>query len=522
MQNFQIFQGERKMKNSTFLIWFFVLIIVLFVLPVAGFAQERSKRPPEYDEMMKAVQMTDRETALKELQRIKEKYPDSAMMEQIDFLIASMTVSISTSLDQILEAQKTLIQSARGFSRVQRYINSGQQILNSKYIENFDLDRVLKTILYYSEEGQKHALEEIQTTSNSFNLMVAETYIRVKNGDKALDLLEKYRNNGGTSTADFYYKLGQANELQGKKKEAFDAYFEAAGSQYKDSQKKARALFKETDGNPEEMDRMLAAKLSELPFHPEPFELAEDWNGKAVLAELFTGSECPPCVAVDLSFDALLERYDSKYLIVLVYHLPIPGPDPMMNTATSRRQTFYEVRSTPQTFFDGILKFRGGGSRTAAKKKYEQYISLIDPVVSDTPQAKLTVTAVLEGDNVKVSWSSDDEFEDVFYNFALVQKEEEFLGRNGIPLHRMVVRDFKTLTKKFAMPSKDKSLNIFNVKTAEKYAEKALKEYEKQRKIKFKELHYKIDRTQLKVVFFLQDKDSSTVYNAVVCDVVME
>ena len=96
------------------------------------------------------------------------------------------------------------------------------------------------------------------------------------------------------------------------------------------------------------------------------------------------------------------------------------------------------------------------------------------------------------------------------------------MGRNGIPLHRMVVRDFKTLTKKFAMPSKDKSLNIFNVKTAEKYAEKALKEYEKQRKIKFKELHYKIDRTQLKVVFFLQDKDSSTVYNAVVCDVVME
>jgi thiol-disulfide isomerase/thioredoxin len=43
-----------------------------------------------------------------------------------------------------------------------------------------------------------------------------------------------------------------------------------------------------------------------------------------VLAELFTGSECPPCVGADLAFDGLVEAVPAKYLAVLVYHLPIP------------------------------------------------------------------------------------------------------------------------------------------------------------------------------------------------------
>ena len=267
------------------------------------------------------------------------------------------------------------------------------------------------------------------------------------------------------------------------------------------------------------VSQKLDVDLSELPFHPEPFSLKENWNGKAVLAELFTGSECSPCVAVDLAFDALIERYDSKYLVVLVYHLPIPGPDPMMNTYSNRRQSFYNVRSTPQTFFDGALKYKGGGSLTVAKEKYDDYISFIDPIISSQVKAQLAVSAELEEDSVKVTWSSDDDFEDVFYNFALVQNEVNFTGRNGIPIHKMVVRDFKTYTKKYVLKSEEKPEMKFSLPNAEKYAENVLLEIEKQRGFKFKELHHKIDRTQLKVVLFLQDKDSLHVYNAIVCDV---
>ena len=39
---------------------------------------------------------------------------------------------------------------------------------------------------------------------------------------------------------------------------------------------------------------ILEAKLKALPFQPDAFKAPADWKGKAVLAELFTGSECPP------------------------------------------------------------------------------------------------------------------------------------------------------------------------------------------------------------------------------------
>lgn len=510
------------MKNSPFRMLFLALFWVLLIMPVTNFAQDRPKRPPEYEEYRKALRMPDPESALKELKRIKEKYPNSTMMEQIDRMIATLTAYTGTSVDQVREAQKALIQSAQGIYRIRVYLNSCRQILNNKNVDNFNPDKVLQAILYYSEEGQKIAREEIKATTNSFNMMVASAYILAKNGKEAVELLEKYRDAEGKATGEFYYYLGQAKELLGKKQEAFEAYFKATGEQYKDSQEKARTLFKVINGNMEEFDRMLEAKLSELSFHPEPFKLVEEWNGKTVLAELFTGTECPPCAAADLAFDALLEAYDSKYLAVLEYHLPIPGPDPMMNSATRQRQSFYNVTSTPAAFFDGIMKHRGGGSRADAKRKYDQYISSINEAICSTPKAQLAVSAVLEGDNVKVTWSSDDSLEGIYYNFALVQSEERYLGRSGILIHKMVVRDVKSLTKKFALASEKNSEVIFNVNTTEKYAENLLKDYEKRRRFRFKELRHKIDRTQLKVVFFLQHKDSKIVYNAIVCDVVLK
>ena len=44
-------------------------------------------------------------------------------------------------------------------------------------------------------------------------------------------------------------------------------------------------------------------------------------------------------------------------------------------------------------------------------------------------------------------------------------------------------------------------------------------EDEKEKKFKFDVLRNKIDKSQLKVVFFLQDKETKKVLNAVICDV---
>src|SRR5207253_3126066 len=79
------------------------------------------------------------------------------------------------------------------------------------------------------------------------------------------------------------------------------------------------------------------------PLHAEPYLKTAARTDRAVLAEVFTGSGCPPCVAADLAFDVALERYSRNDVVVLMYHQHIPRPDPMTNPATLARAKFYNV-----------------------------------------------------------------------------------------------------------------------------------------------------------------------------------
>ena len=75
----------------------------------------------------------------------------------------------------------------------------------------------------------------------------------------------------------------------------------------------------------------------------------------------------------------------------------------------------------------------------------------------------------------------------------------------------MVVKDFVTL---------DSGKNIsFNLAESENITKKYLQDFEKERDFKFEIMRDKIDRSQLKVVFFIQEKETKKVLNAVICDV---
>ena len=550
------------MNNPAFRLVFLVSICLLLAIPGTSYTQTPPNQPPGYEEMMKIRQKRPSKEAYFELLELKEKYPNSSIIAQINSMLtltSRFVINASTSIDEILEIQKTALQSGAGQMLLQLYLTSCRQIMEHNNIGSFDMKEVLQAIQYYADEGKKlsnspqfmagwmesvsPAIEtRVQSTARSFDMMLAAAYILNKNGEKAYEFLEYYRKNiivgvggfsgppvvirirrgigqSGTVSAVYYYYLGQTNELLGKKQEALDAYISAMGDNYKDSVSKAKAHFKEINGNMEEFDRMLEEKFSELPFQPDPFILSGEWKGKAVLAELFTGSENPQSAATDIAFAALLERYDQQYLTILEYHVSrAPQHDPMMNAASDRRKAFYQVSATPSTYFDGVFKFRGGGAKSAAKRKYDQYVTSIEPGLTRTPPAKLQLSAVFEGDIVKVTWSSADELEAVNYNFALVQNKEKYLGKSGIYIHNMIVRDFKSLETDVEKESEI----TFSVPDIFEATETYLKAYEKQQRFKFEERLYDIDRSQLKVVLFVQDKDTQFVYNAIVCDVIVK
>ena len=144
------------------------------------------------------------------------------------------------------------------------------------------------------------------------------------------------------------------------------------------------------------------------PFKPDADSGLKDRKSKkVVLMELFTGAECPPCVPVDVAFDALMTTYKPTEVLFLQYHLHIPGPDPMTNPITEDRQGYYPAsRVTPSVFFDGSPDPTGGGRGIAASKsKYETYRKTLDQALENP--AKATV-----GLKVEQRWRRDQDCRD--------------------------------------------------------------------------------------------------------------
>ncbi|MGB8951195.1 MAG: hypothetical protein WCC06_00815 [Candidatus Aminicenantales bacterium] len=514
----------RISNGHKFLVLWFMLGIAL--APQSA-AQGQPERPPEYKEFMKALKIEDLNMRIKELERIKAAFPNTALYLNIEKALLSARIELCETLDCVLALQKPQLETANGFNGIYLYYVSANNILEHKNIKKFDKTAVTQAVRDYIEKSLKIAngpdfyksftpgqQDSIKSFLLVFHILEARAYLNEENPERSMKALDTYRDSGGESDRAFYYTMGETYVQLGKAKEAFECYFEAASENYKDSVEKAMALYRKLYGPPEEFSAKLEAKQRELPFHPEPFQPAGEWKGKVVLAEIFTGSECPPCVAADLGFDGLIEAFGRKFAAILEYHLPIPGPDPMMNPATKKRQEYYRVNSTPTPFFDGEKIAGGGGDRPAAEVKFHEYSSEIESRIYEMPKVQLKASAIRNKENIQIEYHLDKVIDNADYNIALVQKEEKFLGHNGILFHKMVVREFMTID-----PRSDSRQAVINLARAEKAAEKYLADFELERLFLFKEKRFRIDRSGLCVVFFVQDRETQKVYNAVVTDV---
>src|SRR4029453_10961943 len=140
--------------------------------------------------------------------------------------------------------------------------------------------------------------------------------------------------------------LGEVAVSQAKRAERLLTDDDDAATRMKVLEAVARSLAKA--GKPEDAKPYTAqiAKLEArdyaeyartLPFKPEPFAGRKAKSDRAVLVEIFTGAECPPCVAVALAFDGLLKAYKPADVVLMQYHVHIPGPDPLTSPDAMKR-----------------------------------------------------------------------------------------------------------------------------------------------------------------------------------------
>jgi hypothetical protein len=521
------------MMTSHRLVSRFGAALLLFAL-AAGFAAAQTgarQQPPEYNEVVAASRISDAAARLKEFERIKSTYPTGQMMQTIDSFIAAAKVELAPTLPAVLDLQKAEIAAASGPRKLAVLYAAGYAILEHPKLKEFDKAQVTAAIVRYGEALEKAAADpesfkdvpaeqrKSMTTYYvaGFGLALAEARLNAGDPAKALAALDDYKKNGGAADASYAYTLGQAQEASGKTNDAYDAFLASAVDNYEDSAARAKALYAKLNGKADGFEAALEARIKALPYHPEPFAAPPGWKGKAVLAELFTGSECPPCVGADLGFDGLIESVPARYLTVLEYHLPIPRPDPMMNPATKKRQDVYGVNSTPTVVFDGTEKMIGGGGRAMAESKFKQYREQVIARLAEPPGTSLKLQATLAGDMVKVDFALDQPVPGAEVNVVLVQGEQAYKGSNGLLVHKLVVRDLAVVD-----PAVTKT-TTFDLAASERAADTYLTEFEKTYTripdFKWSVRHNAIDRRGLKVALFVQDKASKKILNSISADV---
>jgi hypothetical protein len=271
-----------------------------------------------------------------------------------------------------------------------------------------------------------------------------------------------------------------------------------------------------------QLDNEYMAKMP--PFKGTAFEGRKGKSDKAAFMELFTGATCPPCVAADLAFDVLQKSYRPSDLVLIQYHMHIPGPDPMTNPDTLARWDYYrkafpnDVRGVPSSIFDGKPQGGGGGGLAQAEKKYEEYREIIDPLLGVDAGAKLVARAIRKGDrvniNVNVSGVNEPSAEKKL-RILLAEETVRYAGSNKIRLHHNVVRAFPggvagtALTE--AVSKHDASIDLGGLRDS---LDKYLTNFEATVRA-FANPARPLEMAHLRVIAFVQDDTTQEILQAV-------
>jgi hypothetical protein len=235
-------------------------------------------------------------------------------------------------------------------------------------------------------------------------------------------------------TADAYRRLSWAavtGRLTGADRPRLDAAYATLhpGATPADVDTDLDRLFRESFKNPIPAGR----------YVPSPAR-----TNRVVLAEMFTGAGCVPCLSVDLSFEAMLDRYTRDDLVVLMYHIHAPTSDPLSNASVQARGKYYGVTGAPTTFIDGARE-TAEGPRDDALEVFHQLDAAVGRDLEQAAAASVRVSATRRGSVVTaraevagVPAGSPD----VRLQIALVEALVRYSGENGQRFHPMVTRAF--------------------------------------------------------------------------------
>jgi hypothetical protein len=228
-------------------------------------------------------------------------------------------------------------------------------------------------------------------------------------------------------------------------------------------------------------------------------------------------------VAADLAFDAVEKTYRPSEVVLLQYHLHIPGPDPLTNKDTEARQMYYDeqIEGTPTAFFNGKPAAPGGGGLEDAQGKYKEYRAVIDPLLETSAKAKVQANAVRKGNRIDISAEVTDveqQGDKVRLRLALVEDQVRYTGGNNLRFHHRVVRAMPGGVEGLALKEKSGKQSVtVNLDELRKSLSAYLDAYAERKS--FPNDQRPMDFKNLSVVAFVQNDETKEILQAVQVEV---
>jgi hypothetical protein len=396
-----------------------------------------------------ANRLTDPDKKVEAMRAFIKDFPDSPRKTTAyQAIFDTLVKNRPGDRDSILEAAKGIIDGAPEGLRSSSYSRVASRLVETNILLE-DAEKFAVDGLKVFDDEEKKRTQRSRATH-----LATIGRIRIKQGRMAEAeeaLKDAYAANPEIPAA--VVGLAELSEKKGDTKAALDYWTSAAltGRMTAGDREKFETLYKKVNGSLDTLDAAMDSKYKTafpLPIHPEPYKATSARTKRMVLAEVFTGAGCPPCVSVDLGFDGALERYSRKDVAVLMYHMHIPQPDPLTSQWTDSRGKAYAITGVPNFAVDGEKDNRGGGGRENTKASYDRIVAKLDKALETAPGADLQLIASLDGNMVRVKATPANlkEGKDkVQLQIVLVEELISYSGENGVRFHPMVVRHIANL-----------------------------------------------------------------------------
>ena len=502
--------------------------------------------PPDQKAFNDANKIKDPKEKIAAFEKFKVDYPKSPMARSANTMILSTLVSkLPDQKDRIRQQAKVMYGKAEAKDKGSTANTIASELLDGdillKDAQSYASKGVasMKEAQYLQEQKAGYAKRKqkvppddelrkrFQESRAARLATLGRIDVKLGQTDKGRKLLEESYGANSSQPA-VAAVLGELAFKAGQDQKAVDYLVTArlSGKMPESAVAALNDLYKKTHGGSMNgFEAMLDSEYHKRfpnPLHLEPFKATEKRSDRVVLAEVFTGAGCPPCVGADLAFDAAAERYSRKDLAILMYHQHIPRPDPMTTLETTARFKFYNGTGVPTFAIDGESKI-GGGGRDNTKQVYERFNPDIEKDLELPAEAHVSVGASLAGSKVNVKAmvkGVKSESKDLKVQIVLAEKELTYSGENGVRFHPMVVRAIggpkaEGFDLQGDSGSFDQSFDLDQISQAIK---DHLDDYEAKghrgETFKFTAKKYEIAHDNLAVVVFVQDSKTKHVLQA--------